>query len=509
MKAHERTLHEPLKKLAAVTIAMLIAATLHMGWLASLVSAPSAMLLLLGIFASAMYGGLWPGLLATAIGVAVALFSSPDASAADESLQLSLLAVVGVLASLMAHAVHAARWRAETDRLALRRQMQERTATELRLASSERRFRVVVDTLPEAVFAADVDGRIRVLNNNWLDCPFEPRAATRQDLFALVHPDDETRMREAWQRKVETNEALDIRCRMRARDQAFRWVLVRAKANAARGLDDDHCFGVVIDIDDAVARERAMREGDERLRLALDATELGMWDYDFATQAVLCSDRIYSIAGLDSAMPINQAVWLALVVPEDVLALVAHVRQAVAPVETTPQQRTAERGHLDVEYRLRRATDAAIRWVALTGRVTFDAGSAPKPLRANGTLRDVTPRRESVEQLRHSEERLALAQQAGGIGMFDWNVVTDAMPVRAPKKRCLALPPALLQEPTRRCAPRSILSIKARSIRSCDTLSSSRTTTRISSGSSGATANCAGSPPGRPSHGMPISRRSG
>src|SRR5262249_54144203 len=70
----------------------------------------------------------------------------------------------------------------------------------------------------------------------------------------------------------------------------------------------------------------------------------------------------------------------------------------------------------------RRASDGAIRWVALTGRIAFEDDDLSRPVRAIGTLRDITRRRESVEELRHSEARLAPAQEAGHIGTFDWDL---------------------------------------------------------------------------------------
>jgi PAS domain S-box-containing protein len=566
-------MNEQVKRLAIVAIAMLIVAALHVGWFAPRFSTPvPAALLLLGVFASALYGGLWPGLLATAISVAAIFFSWRHAAMpAEAPVRIVLVGVVGILTALMAQATTRARLRADSDRAALRRQMQERVEAELRLASSEERFRTVVDTLPDLVFTADAAGRFHVLNGHWLDCSTSRRDVEPGDLFALVHPADVARARVTWDEAIAAGVPLDLRCRMRARDQTYRWVLARAQLSAAPNASDEHWFGVIIDIDKAVVAERALRDSDERLqlalaatglgsfevdfasgaqtfnesarsmlgfgtdatltrevfeariepsdlehtreaiarartggegaqfdleyrfqrpdsswrwiamrgkcfadpsapdrpavrclgtlhdvtdrrdaehalaeaaerlRLALEATDLGMWDYDFASDTAVCSDRIYAIAGLEPNSRINHAAWLALVLPDDVPMLIEHTCAAAAA--GGPGAEADQQGRLDIEYRLRRASDGAIRWVALTGRVAFAGDHPPKPVRATGTLRDVTRRRESVEQLRHSEQRLALAQEAGRIGMFDWDLETNAVACSITEEALLGLAP--------------------------------------------------------------------
>jgi len=434
------TAHEQVKRLAIVAIAMLIVAALHVGWLAPRFSTPMpVVLLLLGVFTSALYGGLWPGLLATAISVLAILASWRNAGMpADATARIVLVGAVGVLTSLMAHATTRARLRADSDRAALRRQMQERVEAELRLATSEERFRTVVDTLPDLVFAANAAGRFHVLNDHWLDCDTSRQVPALSDLFELIHTDDVARARVTWDEAIAAGVPLDLRCRMRARDQTYRWVLARAQLSAGPNASGEHWFGVIIDIDKAVVAERALRDSDERLRLALEATDLGMWDYDFAGDTAVCSDRIHAIAGLEPNSRINRAAWLALVLPED-LPLVEHTCAAAAAggLEADADQQ----GKLDIEYRLRRASDGAVRWVALTGRVAFTGECPPKPARATGTLRDVTRRREAVERRRHSEERLALAQQAGHIGMFDWDLQTNAVACSITEEALLGLAP--------------------------------------------------------------------
>ncbi|GKT28417.1 diguanylate cyclase with PAS/PAC sensor, partial [Aduncisulcus paluster] len=46
---------------------------------------------------------------------------------------------------------------------------------------------------------------------------------------------------------------------------------------------------------------------------------------------------------------------------------------------------------------------------------------------AVGSVRDITERKHLEQKLRHSADRLALALKAGGIGVWEWNLHTNAL----------------------------------------------------------------------------------
>lgn len=75
----------------------------------------------------------------------------------------------------------------------------------------------------------------------------------------------------------------------------------------------------------------------------------------------------------------------------------------------------------EAEYRLRRH-DGAWRWMLDTGRPMVDAAGAF--IGYIGCCIDITARREAEEALSRSDERLLLAQEAAGIGTYDWDVQT-------------------------------------------------------------------------------------
>jgi two-component system CheB/CheR fusion protein len=141
-----------------------------------------------------------------------------------------------------------------------------------------------------------------------------------------------------------------------------------------------------------VARRRAAREyehlqiSEERLRLALDAGNMGVWDWNIATSEVKWSDNLEAIHGLyRGAFPETFEGFQALVHPDDRELVDSAVRRAVE----------AGTGY-EVEFRNIRS-DGRTGWMSGKGRVLRDGEG--RPARMLGVAMDVTERRALAEEL--------------------------------------------------------------------------------------------------------------
>ncbi|HVY61481.1 MAG TPA: PAS domain S-box protein, partial [Planctomycetota bacterium] len=140
---------------------------------------------------------------------------------------------------------------------------------------------------------------------------------------------------------------------------------------------------------DDVTREReaqeALRAREEVLRLAIEGTGLGTWDWDLARDELRWAERTNAIFGLEPAAPVSYRSFLDLVHPEDRARIERAVERAIDPAVRAPY---------DEEYRI--ATPAGEeRWINSRGKVLFDDadGGAGRPLRFVGTGIDVTERK--------------------------------------------------------------------------------------------------------------------
>ena len=140
----------------------------------------------------------------------------------------------------------------------------------------------------------------------------------------------------------------------------------------------------------------------ERLNISLLAAGVaGSWDWDIKLNRLYLDDRMAALCGVDAAAAeqgLPTSAFFRPIYPGDV----NRIRIAVAGILHGAEL-------FFKTYRII-APDGLVRWVEAHGRCHFDANEQPE--RFSGILVDVTERR-------RVEERLRIAQSAGGIGTFE------------------------------------------------------------------------------------------
>jgi PAS domain S-box-containing protein len=198
------------------------------------------------------------------------------------------------------------------------------------------------------------------------------------------------------------------RCDIGARMEAARFVTIDLMI--APLWDDrggvSHLVASAVDITDRKRAEGALRAGEERLRLAVRASKVGLWDWDLQTGAVTYSPEWKEQLGY-AAGEIGTALseWENRLHPEDRAAVLERVRRALDGAS----------GY-EAEYRVRHK-DGSWRWMHARGEVIRSAAGAP--VRMLGCHLDETERKRGAEVRRENEERLALAIGLANLGLYD------------------------------------------------------------------------------------------
>ncbi|MGI4940106.1 MAG: ATP-binding protein [Janthinobacterium lividum] len=138
-----------------------------------------------------------------------------------------------------------------------------------------------------------------------------------------------------------------------------------------------------------------VRDGKERLHLALEAGELGSWQLDLASGAMICTprcDRIFGHAGPPLAW--TRDTFLAHVLADDRERVARTLTDAVVAGEDWC-----------AECRMQRADDGAVRWIEMRGRLAGARGNGP-PTYLLGILADITARKVAEEAMQRSNDVL-------------------------------------------------------------------------------------------------------
>ena len=148
-------------------------------------------------------------------------------------------------------------------------------------------------------------------------------------------------------------------------------------------------IGTTRDISGRRQAEQALRDSEQRLQLALQGGDLGLWDWQVEDGRVTVNQRWLAMLGLDpnGRQPTIET-WTALVHPEDRIKLDSIVEQIIL----NPTGRDFE-----IELRARHSNGNYI-WILDKGAVVARAVDGT-PLRVSGTHLDITARKEAEEKV--------------------------------------------------------------------------------------------------------------
>ena len=162
--------------------------------------------------------------------------------------------------------------------------------------------------------------------------------------------------------------------------------------------DEGRPAGVVAIVVEVTGQKRAtadLQQSEERLRLVVEAAEVGLWDVDMINDTLFWPDRVRAMFGISPGQPVTMTDFYNGLHPDDAEATTKAFLASTDP---------ARRALYDMEYRTVGKEDGIIRWVAAKGRGVFnDEGECVRVL---GTALDITARKAVEAKLRHLNETL-------------------------------------------------------------------------------------------------------
>jgi diguanylate cyclase (GGDEF)-like protein/PAS domain S-box-containing protein len=234
---------------------------------------------------------------------------------------------------------------------------------------------------------------------------------TIQTWAELAHPEDMARSSALLEGHFSgETEAYECEARMRHRDGHWVWVLDRGKV-LSRTADGqpEWMFGTHLDISVRKAQEDRLRKSEELLNRTGAMAQVGGWEFDIASGSVHWSEHTCRIHGVEPGYQPPLAEAIDFYAPE-----------ARPIVEAAVAKAMADGNDWDLELPLIQKGGQRI-WVRAVGHAEFEGG---KPVRLFGAFQDITLRVQGRLALEAAQQRVTLATQSGGIGIWERDLQT-------------------------------------------------------------------------------------
>jgi len=300
------------------------------------------------------------------------------------------------------HAEELTRYTTSLEQLVL-----ERTT---KLSESERKYRSLVENIPDVTWTTDQKGHAIFISPNvtrvYGYAPEEIHDAGDSLWLGRIHPDDLLHVQEAFDALFTRNEAFDVEYRIQRKDG--NWIWLHDRSVSAYEKDGvRYADGVFSDITRRRQLEEELRAARDRLEYVVTSNPATIYagkprsdysDYDLT----YVSGRASTMLGFEPREFIGHPeFWERHVHPEDIRSVLAEM------------PRFWKEGQRTFEFRFLHR-DGTYRWIRDETKLVRD--EAGNPAEVIGYWTDITERKRMEEQLLRSERLASIGETAAMVG---------------------------------------------------------------------------------------------
>ncbi len=262
------------------------------------------------------------------------------------------------------------------------------------LLKSEKKFRSLTEKSFDAIMMYNAEGMITYASPsvaNVMGYSAEELVGTYARDY--IFPEDLPMVREILMKSMKLpHQRMKSLSRLVRKDGEIIWV----ESVMTNLLMDESIQGLVSNFRDVTEQRRseeAIQEYSERLAIATQSANIGIWDWHIPDNKLIWDERVKDMYGISSEQSVNNTeLWHQIIHPDDHDAEVERVRGALEN----------ERDY-DTEYRIIRLDTQEVHHIKVYAKITREKG---KPIRMTGVNLDITNIKNTEQQLRENNEAL-------------------------------------------------------------------------------------------------------
>jgi len=267
----------------------------------------------------------------------------------------------------------------------------------------------VADAAPVLIWMSGADKLCTFFNKPWLEFTGRRMEQELGNGWAEgVHPDDLPTCLKVYAEAFHARKPFVMQYRLRRNDGEYRWLSDQGVARYHSNGKFAGYIGSCVDVTDLINKDDALREFEERVRLAARTAHLGVWELDPATNELWMSDMARALFQFEPETRLNEAMLQGRVHPDDRALRESAVKHAIE-----------RHGEYEMEYRIL-LPDGKLRWIGGRGRCV--KGEHGKGTRLIGVSMDITARKlaegealQRREEVSHLGRVAAMGEMAASI----------------------------------------------------------------------------------------------
>jgi PAS domain S-box-containing protein len=232
--------------------------------------------------------------------------------------------------------------------------------------------------------------------------------------YDITHPDDLNESKENISKLLAGEiDSYRIEKRYKTKEGKFLWIDLSVTPLKDEEGNIIAMIGAGSSINRQKQAEKDLLNSLEHLRMALDSSNAGTWDWNMETGKLVWSPELFKLFGLPTSAEASFEIWLDIMNPDDRDGAMAKINHAIK-----------EHEFLENEYRIIRGDGREI-WINALGETYYNEHN--KPVRMTGICIDITPRKIADETLMLSERNYRELVENSIVGIYKTKLDGDML----------------------------------------------------------------------------------